>query len=118
MRAMRHSPPAATVAALDVVDCRRRTFALHAEVRAVAERDPAQAHEVWQAGRDALFAEHPASALRPEHRAGFTGLAVAPYDPRYRFEVVVEAPPGEPVSFVAPTGTDGEVPYEQLGRVR
>src|SRR4051812_31934860 len=99
MRSMPSNPSAATLSVLDVVDWRRRTFALHAEVRAVAEHDPAQAHEVWRAGRDALFAEPPASALRPEHRDGFTGLAVAPYDPRYRFEVLVEPPPGEPTSF-------------------
>ncbi len=112
------SPTAAAVTALDVVDWRRQTYALHSQVRRVARRDPAAAHAVWRAGRDALLGEHPASPLAPEHRAGFTGLDVAAYDPRYRFEVAVEPPDGEPRTFVAPTGTDGDVPYEQVGRVR
>lgn len=111
------TPPAAAVTALDVVDWRRRSFALHARVRALAVQDPAAAHAAWREGRDALMATHPASPLAPEHRAGFTGLDVADYDPRYRFEVTVEPPAGEPGSFVAPTGTDGDVPYEQVGRV-
>ncbi|GAB3595959.1 DUF1684 domain-containing protein [Angustibacter peucedani] len=111
-------PTDAALTALDVVDWRRRTHALHARVRELAEHDPAQAHATWRAGRDELMGTHPASPLAAEHRAGFTGLDVAPYDPRYRFEVLVEPPDGEPGRFVAPTGTDGDVPYEQVGRVR
>ena len=75
--------------AYDVVDWRRRVFALYAEVR--AEADPATGHARWRAGRDELFAEHPASPLLPEDRAGFAGLRVAPYDPAWRFEVAIEA---------------------------
>lgn len=105
-------------ATLDVVDWRRRTHALYAEVRSLAGDDPGAAHAWWRRGRDALFAEHPASPLLPEHRGSFTGLDVADYDPRYRFEIVVEPPDGQPQSFVAATGTDGEVPYEQVGRLR
>jgi uncharacterized protein len=100
--------------ALDVVDWRRRTFALYAEVRAAA--DPAAAHERWRRGRDELFAQHPASPLPADQRAGFTGLPVADYDPAWRFEVAVEPAPGEP--WQVETGTDGTVVFERLGVAR
>ncbi len=47
--------------ALDVVDWRRRVFALYAAVR--AEADPASAHARWRHERDELFAHHPATPL-------------------------------------------------------
>lgn len=100
--------------AYDVVDWRRRVFALYAEVR--AEADPATGHARWRAGRDELFARHPASPLLPEDRAGFAGLRVAPYDPEWRFEVAIEA--AEPTRWDVQTGTDGVVPFERLGVVR
>lgn len=99
--------------AYDVLDWRRRVFALYAEVR--AEADPATGHERWRRGRDALFAEHPASPLLPEDRAGFDGLRVAAYDPAWRFEVEVQ--PAEPTRWDVQTGTDGVVPFVRLGTV-
>ena len=99
--------------AYDVVDWRRRVYALYAEVRAAA--DPRVGHEQWRQGRDELFAEHPASPLLPEQRAGFTGLDVAPYDPAWRFEVKVR--PAEATRWDVQTGTDGVVPFERLGVV-
>lgn len=97
----------------DVVDWRRQVFALYAAVRAVA--DPAAGHETWRRERDRLFAEHPASPLLPERRAGFEGLSVAPYDPAWRFEVEVQ--PAEPVPWDVQTGTDGVVPFVRAGTV-
>ena len=111
---MSAAPDVAT--ALAVVDWRRRVHDLYRVVRATD--DPAEAHGVWVRERDALFAAHPASPLRPEHRRAFGGLAVAPYDPRYRFEVAVEPADDGPDAFTAATGTDGDVPYERLGLVR
>ena len=97
--------------AFDIMDWRRRVFALYAEVRAAA--DPAVGHEGWRRTRDALFATHPASPLPAEDRASFAGLPVPPYDPTWRFEVeVVEA---EPARIELDTGTDGTVPFERLG---
>ena len=107
-------PDVATV--LDVLDWRRRTHDLYREVRAAD--DPAAGHARWREGRDELFARHPASPLPPEHRDGFTGLAVAPYDDRYRAEVTVEPADEGPDAFEAATGTDGVVPFHRLGRVR
>jgi uncharacterized protein (DUF1684 family) len=101
------------VDAYDIVDWRRRVFALYAAVR--AEPDRASGHQLWRAGRDELFAHHPASPLLPEARAGFSGLKVAPYDPAWRFELEVR--PAEPERWDSQTGTDGVVPFERLGTV-
>jgi uncharacterized protein (DUF1684 family) len=91
---------------LDLLDWKRRVFALYAAVR--AEPDAARATAGWRAGRDELFASHPQSPL-PD-RAGFSGLPYFPFDPaarvtadvgpaeRRRFEV--EASAGEPMAFV------------------
>ncbi|MGN6742028.1 MAG: DUF1684 domain-containing protein [Amnibacterium sp.] len=100
-------------AALDVLDWRRRTATMYAAVRAAAS--PERAHAAWRMERDRMFAEHPASPLLPEDRAGFTGLEVAPYDPAWRFEAVVQ--PAEPARLEVPTGTDGVVPFERIGIV-
>ena len=104
--------------ALDVVDWRTRVFALYAAVRAVAETDPAAAHSTWRAGRDELFASHPASPLLAEERPRFTGLPIAPYDPAWRFEATIDvvADPSTVSRLDVPTGTDGVVPFELLGR--
>ena len=108
------SPDLSTAA--DVVDWRRRVHALYRAVRETTE--PRQAHETWRQGRDELLASHPASPLLAEHRAGFSGLAVADYDERYRFEVAVTEPdPSLPSAFKASTATDGDVPFERLGTV-
>lgn len=99
---------------LDVVDWRRSVFALYQAVR--DEDDPATAHRIWRDGRDALFANHPASALLPEDRADFRGLPVAEYDPGWRFEARIED--AEPATFEYETGTDGTVVFDRAGVVR
>ncbi len=97
----------------DIVDWRRRVFALYAEVRTTA--DPAAGHDLWRRSRDELLATHPASPLLPETREGFSGLPVPDYDPAWRFEVEVLA--AEPATIEVASGTDGHVPFERLGRV-
>lgn len=102
-----------TRTALDVVDWRRRVFALYDAVRRSAS--PEEAHELWRIERDELMLHHPATALLPEHRPLFEGLPIASYDPAWRFEVpILEAEPG---GFDFATGTDGVVPFERIGRV-
>ncbi|WP_258368738.1 DUF1684 domain-containing protein [Curtobacterium sp. MCBD17_013] len=103
-----------TAATFATIDWRRSTFDLYRRVRAVG--DPAEAHVLWRAGRDAMFAEHPASPLLPEDTVGFTGLPVAAYDPDWRFELAVE--PTEPAHLDVPTGTDGIVAFDRVGLVR
>jgi uncharacterized protein (DUF1684 family) len=97
--------------ALEIVDWRRRVFALYAEVREA--KSPAEGHELWRRTRDDLFATHPATAVLPEDRAGFTGLPVEPYDPAWRFEVKIT--PTETRHMDVETGTDGIVPFDLLG---
>lgn len=82
-----------TVELLDVVDWRRRVFALYQQVRELAGADPAAAHAHWCAVRDDLVGDHPASPLPVAARRTFTGLRVAPYDPAYRFEVEIGPAP-------------------------
>jgi uncharacterized protein (DUF1684 family) len=96
---------------LDVVDWRRRVFALYAEVR--ANPDAAAAHAHWRTVRDELFATHPASALMDDDRVGFAGLPISPYDPAWRFTVVIQD--AEPLSFAFETGTDGTVHFDRVG---
>ena len=93
----------------DIVDWRRRTFALYAEVRATA--DPVAAHDLWRRTRDRMFATHPASPLRD--RSTFTGLPVPAYDAGWRFEVEVAGAPAARIEV--DTGTDGTVPFERVG---
>jgi uncharacterized protein len=97
--------------AFDIVDWRRRVFALYADVRAAA--DPGVGHEVWRRTRDELFGTHPASPLLPDDRVRFTGLPVPAYDPGWRFEVKVQD--ADPARVDLDTGTDGAVPYERIG---
>ena len=112
-----HPPPGDStveaVDAFDVLDWRRRVFALYAAVR--AESEPASGHDLWRRGRDRLFAEHPASPLLPDQREAFRGLTVAPYDPAWRFQLEVR--PAAATQWEVQTGTDGIVPFERLGVV-
>ena len=112
--------PLAPLDPLDVLDWRRRTFALYAAVREAAVADPAAAHRLWRAGRDRMLAEHPASPLTETQRASFTGLDVAEYDPAWRFEAVVHPLADNdptPRRREVETGTDGIVPFDLAGRV-
>lgn len=109
------SPAQSPSTTLEVMDWRRRVWALYAEVRHVSDHDPASGHQLWRAGRDDLFAHHPASPLLPEARRDFSGLPVADYDPAWRLELAIEA--AEPASIEMSTGSDGDVPFERIGRV-
>lgn len=99
---------------LATVDWRRRTFDLYRRVRATP--DPATAHALWRETRDAMFTDHPASALLPEDAAGFTGLPVPAYDPAWRFHLPIEE--AEPTVLDVETGTDGVVHFDRLGVVQ
>jgi hypothetical protein len=99
---------------LTLLDWRRRVADLYHEVRASA--DVAAAHTLWRETRDDLFRRHPDSPLMPTDRDSFTALAVAPYDPAFRFDAEVDRdlPPAE---LEVPTGTDGIVRFQRLGQV-
>jgi uncharacterized protein (DUF1684 family) len=100
---------------LDLLDYRRRVAELYAEVRALRERDPRQAHARWRAGRDVLFGRHPQSALPPDARRRFRGLAYHEYDPRFVFQAPVRALAEE--RYDVPTSTGGVIPFVRFGAV-
>ena len=99
--------------ALELADWRRRVASLYAGVR--AEPDPRTAHELWRAGRDALFAEHPQSALAPDDPLRTTGLPCWPYDPAYRFELPLLAAPEEDRVLELPSGETGSTTLRPVG---
>jgi len=105
------APTTSLETAQAVADWRLRVARIYADVRAAAS--PEQAHPNWVAARDELFATHPASPILD--RDTFTGLDVAPYDPAFRFVVLIE--PVESRRMDVPTGTDGVVPFERVGVV-
>jgi uncharacterized protein (DUF1684 family) len=105
----------ALTTALATADWRQRVFGLYGAVRErAASESPEAAHALWRVGRDELFRDHPASALREDARASFAGLAIAPYDPAFRFEAVLNDDGAGEVMDVE-TGTDGVVPFRRLG---
>jgi uncharacterized protein (DUF1684 family) len=93
---------------LELLDWKRRVFAIYAAVR--AEASPERAAARWRAARDELFAEHPQSPLAPARRADFRGLPYFPFDPAARViatvvpaqrrRLEVGASTGEPMAFV------------------
>ena len=100
--------------AFEVLDWRRRVFELYREVRSVA--DPADGHAAWVIGRDDLLRSHPASPVARSDRPSYPGADVAPYDPAFRFVVPVDTDV-EAERRDLPTGTDGVVPMDRVGRV-
>lgn len=100
--------------AIAVMDWRVQTFALYTDVRELAVLNPSAAHRLWCQRRDAMFREHPASALDDAKKSHFTGLAVRDYDPDYRFTCeLTDIGAGDRMNVQ--TGTDGEVPFLRLG---
>jgi hypothetical protein len=119
---------------LELADWRRRVSDLYASVRAAAEDDPEAAWEVWRDERQALFRKHSQSPVPAANRSAFRAHHW-PYDPRFRFEVVLE--PGEapepaaatPVAglggfagfgnltLALPISTGGEESFTRIGRL-
>jgi uncharacterized protein len=99
--------------ALDLYDYRRRVAALYLAEPAEGEAGAA----AFRRGRDALFRDHPQSALNAAQRARFGGLAWFPYDPAARAEV--ELQPADPGGELAidTGGEDGVVRYRRVGRL-
>ncbi len=89
---------------LELLDWKRRVFALYAEVR--ADPAPAAAWERWRATRDDLFRTHPASPLEPSARGSFGGVPYFAYDPALRMAAAVEPLPSEGVRI----GSSGDEP--------
>lgn len=103
-----------SVTAFEVLDWRRRAALLYQDVR--HDDTPASGHEIWVRGRDELLRTHPASPVAAAERSAYPGTDVAPYDPAFRFVVPVDTDV-EPERREIPTGTDGVVPMDRIGRV-
>jgi uncharacterized protein (DUF1684 family) len=95
---------------LDLLDWKRRVFALYAAVRADGDVT------AWRAGRDALFADHPQSPIAPERRASFDGLAYFGVDPAAR--VAAEVVPAERERFEVPASTGAPMAFTRFGVAR
>jgi uncharacterized protein (DUF1684 family) len=82
---------------LDLLDWKRRVFALYAEVR--DETEPRAAWERWRRVRAGLFRDHPQSPRR-----GYDALDYFDYDPAWRFlaEVVPAAPESRKIAGSGP----------------
>lgn len=90
--------------ATDLLDWRRRVFALYAEIRAAA--DPRAAWEDWRRVRHELITTHPQSPIRDvATRATFSGPDYFEHDPAARVLADVEA--AEPERRVIEGSADG-----------
>ena len=74
---------------LDLLDWKRRVFALYARVR--EERDPIDAWNLWRAERERLFREHPQSPVPADERSAYPGPRLFDYDRAWRLCAEVEA---------------------------
>ncbi len=93
--------------AMELLDWKRRVFALYAEARAAAE--PSASRADWRAGRDELFRSHPQSPVPAESRPSYPGVPYYDFDPELRVLATVEPAPAvhtqigssgtEPIAF-------------------
>ena len=100
--------------ALDLLDWKRRVFALYENVR--ASSDPREAWERWRTTRDRLFREHPQSPLPADRRARFPGCDYFEYDPQAR--VLARVQPAEPVRSDVVASTGATFPFFKVGTAR
>ena len=76
--------PARAQPLLDLLDWKRRIFALYAEVRRTAAEDPEAAWRRWRSVRDEMFRTHPQSPIPEPERPSFEGVPFFGYDPAAR----------------------------------
>ena len=100
---------------LELLDYRRRVSEMYRDVRSLRDRDPRGAHQLWRELRDELFRSHPQSALPPEKRAAFRGLAYRDYDPAFAFTAKVRSVTHE--SYDVDTSTGGVIRFVRFGVV-
>lgn len=99
---------------LELLDWKRRIFALYAEVRAAP--DPADAWRHWRDVRDELFRMHPQSPLTLEARGRFSCLDYFPYDASLRVHADVEPADDEARDIVGSAGSS--MRFRRFGRAR
>ena len=96
---------------LDLLDWKRRVFALYANVR--AGPDPRAAWLGWRSGRDELFRVHPQSPLPVASRASFAGVPCFEYDPALRVLASVE--PAEQTRILIAGSGEEPTPFRRFG---
>ena len=102
------------VEALELLDWKRRIFALYAEIRAATDPEPAWEH--WRAVRDELFRGHPSSPVPVGARAIFPGVPYFRYDPELR--VLAEVSPVAVASTqIASSGAEA-IAFDRLATAR
>ena len=117
--------PGDVAATLTLADWRRSIAGLYADVRRLAETDPAAALARWRTVRERLYREHPQSPLPADRRAAFRAVHFD-HDPALRFELAVEPladagtsmPPDAgsgPIDFGAGPATAIELPVSAGG---
>jgi uncharacterized protein (DUF1684 family) len=99
--------------ALDLLDWKRRIFALYEQVRSTA--DPKAAWRLWRDVREELYRTHPQSPLPGDRRERYGG-AFFDYDPAYR--VLAEVVDASPSPSPLPASTGGTFAFSRVGSVR
>jgi uncharacterized protein (DUF1684 family) len=118
-------------ALLELADWRRQVADLYAGIRFEARGDPEAAWRHWLDVREELYRTHPQSPVPGPDRPAFRARHW-PYDPRWRFEVVVELEAMEPrapelavaaepvlggLTIALPVSTGGDEALERIGSV-
>jgi uncharacterized protein (DUF1684 family) len=99
--------------ALDLLDWKRRVFALYEQVRALD--DPEEAWNLWRETREELYRTHPQSPLPEPERARYAD-AFYPYVRAYRVAGTVVHIPAEPSEIPASAG--GAFSFSRIGVTR
>jgi uncharacterized protein len=100
--------------ALELLDWKRRVFALYAEVR--ASPDPETAWRRWRQARDELFRSHPSSPVPEKDRPAYPGVPCFGFDPALRVLAEVEAKPAESRQ-IASSGTE-DIAFDRIAVAR
>jgi uncharacterized protein (DUF1684 family) len=87
---------------LDLLDWRRRVFALYQQIPAASR--PESAWIRWRGVRDGLFRSHPQSPVPEERRADFPALSYFDYDPAARVLGTLESLPAEHLEVAGSAG--------------
>lgn len=97
---------------LDLLDWKRRIFALYGRIR--SSEDPKQAWELWRDTRNEMFQSHPQSPIPEGKRPSFAGLDLYPYDPSFRVSAEVEG--AEPEEYDVPTSGGETFAFKRMGK--
>jgi uncharacterized protein len=101
---------------LDLLDWKRRIFALYQEVRATP--DPSAAWARWREVREELFSSHPQSPLPKDDRRGFAGLSFFDYDPDARVLAKVASTESEHYDIATSGETEGSYGFTRFAVAR